>query len=109
MAKYPFEYEVFLKRYGSMEKEKKDTIEFMIEDRVVNATLILEKNSTSKDDDFSNVSVYKLDDFESDIPFEGTRICEIEKEFPDKKFSVEEILDKYVMFKDETLVIDGVH
>lgn len=109
MAKYPFEYQIFLKRYESMEKEKKETIDFIIEDCVVKGTLILEKNSTSKDDNFYNVSVYRLDDFESDIPFEGTRICEIEKEFPDKKFSVEEILDKYLMFKDETLVIDGVH
>lgn len=103
MAKYPFEYQNYLKRLVSMDNKEKRTeyTSFIIGEQVVKGALILEKNSTSKDDDFTNVQVYKLNDFESDIPFEGVSITSIEKEFPDKKFSVEERLSKYIMIKDE--------
>ena len=77
-------------------KENKKNMVFFIEDKCVNGTLILESDNTT---------VYKLDKFESDIPFEGTSTTDIEKEFPDKKFSVEEILDTYIMFKDGKVVL----
>ena len=82
--------------------------EFVIGEQVVEGELILEKNNTDINKDFYNVRVYKLDYFEPDIPFEGTSITEIEKEFPDKKFSIGEVMDKYLMFKDEILVCDDV-
>lgn len=84
---------------------------FIIDGQVVEGELILEKKSTNKDDDFTNIQVYKLDEFKSAIPFEGTDTLLIEKEFPTTKFSSEEHLNLnnvYVMLKDGSPVIDGV-
>ena len=85
-----------------MEKET----DFAIGDQIVRGKLILEKTNTDKNAEYKRVEVYKLDDFEPKIPFEGTHTCEIEKEFPDKKFSIGEVLDNYLMFKDGILVCD---
>lgn len=107
-VKHPFEYQIYLKRFGKPEVkiEHEMKTDFVIDDKVIAGKIILEKNSKSLDDDFTNVIVYELDDFDSDVFFEGTPIDTIQKEFPDKKFSVEERLKKYLMFKDEILVHD---
>ena len=78
-----------------MSENEKNT-DFFIEDKCVNGTLILENDKAT---------VYKLKDFASDIPFEGTSVTDIEKEFPDKKFSAEELMDTYIMFKDGKAVL----
>lgn len=90
-----------------MEKEniiKEDVrkTDFCINGKIREGTLILEKNSISLDDDFTNVIVYELDSFDSEIPFEGTNIDLIKKEFPNFNIKNEEYLSKiYLMYKDE--------
>lgn len=79
-----------------------EQIDFTIGEQAVKGKLILEKNSTSKDDDFFNVQVYEIDQFDSLIPFEGTDEDLIKKEFPNFNVKFEERLSKiYLMFKDE--------
>lgn len=79
-----------------------EQIDFIIGEQAVKGKLILEKNSTSKDDDFFNVQVYEIDQFDSLIPFEGTDEDLIKKEFPNFSVNFEERLSKiYLMFKDE--------
>lgn len=113
MAKYPFEYEIYLKQQNLFKNpmKTKPTFqnEFIVDDRVVNAKLILEKNSTSKEDDFFNVQVYEIEQFDSVIPFEGTNEDLIKKEFPNFNVKFEERLSKiYLMFKDEIPIGFGV-
>ena len=74
----------------------------MIGDRSVDGELILEKIA----DEHTNVTVYRLPLCEEQ-GFYGTPFNIIQKEFPDKKFSAEDIMCyTYLMFKDENAVLE---
>ena len=97
-----------MKKKAKSQKDVKKT-DFCIDGKIMEGVLILEKNSTSLDDDFINVSVYELDNFDSAIPFEGTDINLIKEEFPNFKVELGNRLSKiYIMYKDELPIGFGV-